>query len=514
VNRAAKTPAAVSLRELFATVFSGGYCIGCGACSLGRRDYPVTMELDEFGCFRPRVIAGGDADAAWDLPTVCPFSAAAEGEDALAEPRFAESCGYHPKIGYYAANYAGYVAEGGFRRQGSSGGMGSWILCELLRRGLVDAVVHVQPREPSPDDGRLFAYAVSRTPEQVAAGAKSRYYPVEMSGVLRFVRENPGRYAAMGVPCFAKALRLLGRHDPLFAQRVQFCVALFCGHLKSTAFAELFSWQCGIKPGDLLAIDFRKKLPGRRASQYGVELKGRSEGAVAVRDAAVDELYGTDWGLGFFKYHACDWCDDVVGETADVSVGDAWLPQYTPDSRGTNVVIARNAVIRQIIEEARSQGRLVLDDLGPDEMAASQRGGFRHRRDGLAYRLHLAEKTGRWHPPKRVPPDACRHDRRFRRIQELRSRLARESHVAWKAAVEAGDFRVFVRRLDPLVRAYRACYVTPRFRQVLDALRSFAGRAKGFLLRRLRRALARIGAGGDVAAHEGARGNGGKETDE
>ena len=37
---------------------------------------------------------------------------------------------------------------------------------------------------------------------------------------------------------------------------------------------------------------------------------------------------------------ACEFCDDVVGETADMSVGDAWLPGYVSDWRGTSVVVS------------------------------------------------------------------------------------------------------------------------------------------------------------------------------
>ena len=42
------------------------------------------------------------------------------------------------------------------------------------------------------------------TPEEVLAGAKSRYYPIEMSKVMDFIKNNEGRYAFVGIPCFIK----------------------------------------------------------------------------------------------------------------------------------------------------------------------------------------------------------------------------------------------------------------------------------------------------------------------
>jgi coenzyme F420-reducing hydrogenase beta subunit len=82
--------------------------------------------------------------------------------------------------------------------------MVSWVLEELLRRGLVDGVAHVAAVEDPQAEGKFFRYRIARTVEEIRAGAKSRYYPVELSGVLDLIRHNPGRYAVVGVPCFIK----------------------------------------------------------------------------------------------------------------------------------------------------------------------------------------------------------------------------------------------------------------------------------------------------------------------
>ncbi len=248
------------------------------------------------------------------------------------------------------ATYAGCVSEGDFRDRGSSGGMGTWIISQLLKEGLVDGVIHVHQRAYSDQDPRLFHYQLSTTAEQVRNGAKSRYYPIEISEVMQLVREQPGRYAIVGIPCFIKAVRLLMQQDALIAERIRFCIGLICGHLKSMRFAEMFAWQCGIEPDKLLSIDFRKKLPGADANKYGIEVAGLKNSQVVTVVKPVHDLYGSDWGLGFFKYKACDYCDDVVAETADVVVGDAWLPQYIKDSQGTNVIVVRHPIIQDLLE--------------------------------------------------------------------------------------------------------------------------------------------------------------------
>jgi hypothetical protein len=253
----------------------------------------------------------------------------------------------------------------------------------------------------------------------------------------------------------------------------------------------MLAWQCGVKPDKLLAVDFRKKLPGRKANRYGIEVLGLQDDQVVTSIRPVDELYGNNWGMGFFKYKACDYCDDVVAEVADVAVGDAWLPQYVRDSQGTNVIIVRHPIIHHIIEQAVAEGRLKLDVLDAGEVAQSQAAGFRHRRDGLAYRLYLTDQQGEWRPPKRVQPNRRGLTHNLNKIQSLRILLSAESHSAFKDALVADDFSVFVQKMDPLVRQYQQLYrQLPLYRKFIGIIRRFAARLGGATIQTANRFLA------------------------
>ena len=435
-------------------VISGGYCIGCGGCTLGREDSGMRIELDALGRYQAR-IAGVSEDAWSRLDQVCPFSNSAADEDELATG-IHEAPGLRTEshLGRFLEVLAGHVAEAGFRGQGSSGGFTSWILAELLRRGMVDAVIHVKPRHPDPTDPAMFRYEVSRTIEELRQGAKSHYYPVEMSGILEVIRATPGRYALVGVPCFIKAIRLLARQEPVFRERVKFSIGLFCGHLKSTGFAELLAWQAGVKPDQLRSIDFRTKIPDRPASQYGITVTGTADGEPIVRTAAMADLIGADWGMGFFKYKACDFCDDISAETADVSVGDAWLPQFVSDSQGTNVIVIRNIQIKALVDEGMESGRLRFAPLAVDQAVESQNANVRHRRQGLAYRLHLLDLTKEWRPRKRVDP-APMEDKRRAAVLEQRIRFREVVPLLWSDAVARGSLESFLKSVGLLIQDYK-----------------------------------------------------------
>jgi coenzyme F420-reducing hydrogenase beta subunit len=357
----------------------------------------------------------------------CPFSPAAANEDEIAAELYPAAGSTDARIGRFEAAYVGRAVEDPFQRNGSSGGLTNWVAAELLRTGEVDGVAHVAPANRQAD-GRFFAYRISRSVDELSEGAKSRYYPVELSSVLREIRERPGGYAIVGVPCFIKAIHLLRRIDPLIRDRVTHTLGLFCGHMKSSAMIESFAWQLGTEIDRVRALDYRIKDKSRPANWYRAHLE-LDDGSTAAQDWW--HLADGDWGAGFFQNPACDWCDDVVAETADVSFGDAWVEPYSSDGRGTNVMVVRSKGLIEMIERARSEGRLELKPVDADFIAQTQAAGLRHRREGLAYRLT-------WHkralaPRKRVAPSADLPARR-KLVYRLRFAIARWSHRMFRLA--------------------------------------------------------------------------------
>jgi coenzyme F420 hydrogenase subunit beta len=450
-------------------VIASGYCIGCGSCAAWP-DSPFAMIINQYGVYEAQRTTPAGSDHTNTLDRICPFSDEADNEDTIAKETFGESGAPHPMIGYCVAAYAGHVNEGNFRNQGSSGGMGSWLANMLLAQNRVDAIVHVVTAK---DDGRepMFRYSISWNQDSLRNGAKSKYYPVTLVEVLKAVRTTPGRYAFVGLPCFIKTIRLWARHDAEFSKSVAYCIGLVCGHLKTQAFAECLGWQLGIAPDQLAFIDFRKKLPNESANRYGIEVTGRASGRMVTRIAPVKKLFGCDWGMGLFKPKACDYCDDVMAETADITIGDAWLPKYVSDSRGTNILVVRRRDLVALIEDAREAGKVTLDDLNPDEVAESQASGLAHRREGLACRLWLADSEGRWRPKKRVAAIASDTKAPLFLRQKLRIALRERSHVAFLEAKQRGDLTYFLDQLVPLGEEYRDITRSP-VRRLLARIRS------------------------------------------
>lgn len=433
------------------TVIENGFCVGCGACAAipeslfsislnGKGQYQASAD-EKIDSSRPVI-----QDC---VGKVCPFSDSAANEDSIAHDLFVNTCDRHTEgLGYFQAIYGGHVTQDGFRERGSSGGFGSWVLNELLETKAVDHIIHVRPSEALGAGHPLFTYQVSSSAREVALGGKSRYYPVELSQVLKHVRETPGRYAIIGLPCFIKSVRLLQRQDPIIKERIRFCIGLVCGHLKSTQYAESLAWQAGIEPQSLNRIDFRVKDNTERADRYCTLAASNKE----ERIIPTKELKGTDWGAGAFKYKACDFCDDVFAETADMVLGDAWLPQFVGDPLGTNVLVVRDQRLDAILRSAAEARRIQINSLPETEALTSQDAGLRHRREGLGYRLHLEKMTGNWAPKKRVPASPRGIPPRERRRQEMRIKMRELSHSSFQKAKHANDISLYI---EPFTKAYR-----------------------------------------------------------
>lgn len=442
-------------------------------------DPALRMELTSRGEYEYVGLGASAAAHAREFLQVSAFGRTAPSEDEVADQLFgaAPATVRHPVLGVYQGLYVGYAEEGDYRERGSSGGIATWILAELLRTGRVDGIIHLVPTR-NPDV--LFEYRISRSLDEVAAGSKSRYYPGQLADVLGEIASRGGRYAVTAIPSFAYEIRLLQRARPEYRKLVPYVIGLICGHQKTANYAAQLAWRSGIAPGDLEYIDFRKKDPSAPASKYLMEMHGRISGEPAVREARQGELLGTDWGHGLFKSNFADFTEDAFNETADIVLGDAWLPRYVDDSAGTNVVIARNPELDHMLRSARDDGRLHLEDCSPEDMLRSQSALVKQSVTELPERFRSIAARGQYVPrARRTPTQPVPFARR--QVQRARLVLSRRSHDAWAKAIKANDLNEFDRDLEASLRRY---HFWQRMTRLRTAPRRALAKAQRFVARR------------------------------
>jgi len=454
--------------NLYDTVIKNGFCVGSGVFSI--INPRIKTVLNEYGEYVALIKTPDDIDMLNDysISKVCAMSDNSSNEDVISKELFSKTRGikHHPIIGYYTDLYAGHVAEGDFRKNGSSGGMATWILKELLSRSLIDGVIHIKE---SKKKGILFEYGISRSIKEVCSGAKSRYYPAELSNVLNTIKKHPGKYAITGIPSIIMEVRLLSKQDKIIRDSIKYTIGLVCGHQKSTKYAECLAWQCGIEPGNLKYIDFRKKIAGKPAYFYATEMKGTINGKEVIITKQQNELLATDWGHGLFKTKFSDYSDDSLNETADISIGDAWLPSYALDGLGNNAIIVRNSKLSNIIKEGIKLEKLSLDEISTETLLNTQKGLIEHTRKGLPYRLFRDDTNNKWHPKTRT--EASNNYKILRKIiQNLRMTIRDQSRIEYLNAVRKNDFLYFEKSMKKNIRRYSLTYKAIRAFDKIDKL--------------------------------------------
>ncbi len=448
-------------------------CIGCGLCAALCPQDVLAMQWNRYGEYNPVEVSPCTTECGLCLK-VCPFADSGENEDTIAERLYGAVPGirHRSETGYYLAAYVGYSER--YRPTSASGGMATWLLEALLTEGVVDHVICVAP---TGDPERLFTFRVFDTAEEVRTGAGSAYYPVEMSEVIRQVLEVPGRYAVTGLPCFLKAIRLAQQRNKKLRERVVVTVGLVCGQLKSKNYAAYLAALTGLK-GMPIKVSFRGKDLEQPAWNYYFSCTNKDgTGCCLCRDESTTEVWENRW----FTLNACNYCDDIFAECADATFMDAWLPEYSKDSQGTNLVLVRSPLVQEVVEQGCRSREIHLDPLPIGRVVQSQAWVVATKRRHLAYRLYLDRHMERVLLKKRVAPKRF-YNPFMRQEVILRERMLALSKNLWDPLAPNVD-RLKKEMQTDLKRLERGRSISMMLMLPVRVIRFAQGQIRGYLHR-------------------------------
>ncbi|OWZ83235.1 Coenzyme F420 hydrogenase/dehydrogenase, beta subunit C-terminal domain [Natranaerobius trueperi] len=357
-------------------------CVGCGICvTVCPKDF-LEMDFNFNGEYNPRAVDEKKCINCAKCLHVCTFFQ--DNKHFLSYNKFncVNGVNYNKYLGYYLNNYAGYVVDDEIRTNSASGGITTWLLEKMVQKELVDYVIIVKPND---DPEKLYKYQIIDQTKDIKKGSKSVYYPVELSEVLNKVLNKSGRYAIVGLPCFLNGIELAKKQNKLFKERIIYMIGLTCGQLKNKHFTLYLAQKAGIE-GELKKIIYRGKDFKKPANNYYftfINQQGSENHLYFKKDVS------TTWVNRWFSINACNYCDDVFAELADVSLMDAWLPNYIKDSKGTNLLIVRNPEIENVLEEGEKEREIKLDKVKTKDVIRSQNGVIDFKRNQLPYRLKL-----------------------------------------------------------------------------------------------------------------------------
>lgn len=355
-----------------ARVARGDLCAGCGACA-ALAPGKVTIAVEAPGYLRPVQSALLDPAEEAAISRVCP------GLGVRVDPAAGRS---DPVLwGPYVSMQTGWATDDGLRFAGSSGGALSAILVHLLESGMVDAVLQTAA---SSDLAIGNETVVSQDAAAVRVAAGSRYAPSAPLEDLPLHLASGRRFAFVGKPCDAVALRAMAKADPKVAAAFPVILSFFCAGVPSQAGGEEVLKALGVDPAEVAAFRYRGMgWPGRATAT----LKDGSERSMSYHDS---------WGMILNRHVQlrCKICPDGVGMTADIVCADAWesddkgYPRFA-EAPGVSLILARTSLGAQILSDAAAAGHLQATAFDPGALEAMQPGQCFRRRSVYARLLAL-----------------------------------------------------------------------------------------------------------------------------
>ena len=359
-----------------ARVARGDLCAGCGACA-GLVPDKVAMAVTPPGYLRPRQTAPLSPAEEALVADVCPGLGQVVTAAGRADPVL---------WGPHVAMQTGWATDSEIRFAGSSGGALSMLLVHLLAEGVVDAVLQTAA---APDLSIGNATVISTDVAGITWAAGSRYAPSAPLADLRAQAGSGQRFAFVGKPCDAAALRAACGADAALAAAFPVILSFFCAGVPSHAGGRAVLSALGTDLDETAAFRFRGNgWPGMAT-------------AVAHDGTERQMSYHDSWGKILSKHvqHRCKICADGTGVAADIVCADAWeadergYPLFT-EAPGISLIVARTALGAELIEAARAARRIETTPFDVATLAAIQP-GQRERRRALFARLAALWVVGR-----------------------------------------------------------------------------------------------------------------------
>jgi coenzyme F420 hydrogenase subunit beta len=320
-----------------ASIVKEELCTGCGTCEGLCPVDAIKMEVDKKrGIYTPH-LNGDKCTQCGTCFQVCPGHSV---DFQQLSPPVGAGNKYDILIGNYHDCYSGYATNEDIRYRATSGGLVSQLLIFALNKGYIDGALVTRMRKNNPLEPEPF---IARTTEEIIEASQSKYCPVPANVALKAILQSTGKFAVVGLPCHLHGIRKAEQIYPTLKENILLHLGLFCAHAPNFWGIRTYLNRSKVKPEEVSRLRYRGEgWPG------GVEVSKNDGSHVSMPHQDFYRKYASD----FFIPSRCLMCCDQTAELADLSFGDAWLPEYRSDKIGRSILISRSETGMQLLKQA------------------------------------------------------------------------------------------------------------------------------------------------------------------
>ncbi len=352
-------------------------CHGCGTCFAVCPKSAIEMKYNvEAGHFTP-VVNENCINCSLCLK-VCPgYELDVEALNSVISKTQSENS----NVGVFTDCYVGYSTNPDIRFDSASGGLITQILVTLLdEKKITGALV----TSMNPADPMIPMAILATSKEEIIEASRSKYCPVTLADALKIMMKTDGRFAVVGLPCHIHGLRKAEQHFPQLREKVVLRLGLLCSHMVGFPGIEFLLSKKGISSSNLIQMQYRGRgWPGSML----IKTKNKEDQIIPLVTGW--NSYWPIFSSYFFTPIRCMMCPDQMAEFADMSFGDAWLPEYNSDKIGQSVVISKNTSSDKILREMTRNGQLSLRQISVHKIEKSQQPNLVFKKIDIGVRMAI-----------------------------------------------------------------------------------------------------------------------------
>jgi coenzyme F420 hydrogenase subunit beta len=367
-------------------IANGGLCTQCGTCIGVCQSHAIEMVRSKFGVFVPLVKKEKCVDCGLCV-RICP------GHFVNFQELNNDVFGKQPIdkfLGNYIKFYVGHSNDYNIRFNSASGGIVSQLLIFALDKKMIDGALVVGMKKDNPLEPIPF---IARSKKEILSASRSKYCPVPANVALKQILAEDGRFAVVGLPCHIHGIRKAELLNPKLKKKIVLHVCLICSHMVNFLGTEFIIKKLHVPKEQVNHLSYRGKgWPGAMT----IKLKNKSSFSLPLVGSW--NSYWPIFSSFFFTPTRCTMCPDQTGELADISLGDAWLPEFRSDKIGKSIIITRTKVAEDMLSEMASSKLISLKQVSHEKVKQSQSLNLKFKKDDLSTRLNMIRFFGRQVP--------------------------------------------------------------------------------------------------------------------
>jgi len=341
---------------------SEGLCCGCGTCVAICPSNSIEMVIDSRqGLFFPQ-IRKESCNNCGRCVLVCPGY---ELDIIGLNQKIFHKIPKNLDLGNFIECFSGYAKNADIRVNSSSGGLVTQILLFALEKKIISGALIVKMKNEDPFEPEPF---IARTREEIIAAAGSKYCPVPINILLKEILDSSDeeQFAVVGLPCHIHGIRKMEYINKKLNKKIKFHIGLFCSSTKSFHATDFLLKRIKIQKNEVGKIKYRGAgWPGYLTIEF--------QNGKIIKIPFFDYFDAT---FSSFTPWRCMLCIDETGELADISFGDAWLPEIKKtDNKGTSIIIVRDRSCGEILNIMKKNDIINLESIDTIKIIESQ-GGF------------------------------------------------------------------------------------------------------------------------------------------